>query len=628
MAKLYRGYIYTKQKRAIMPFKDKKESELLSYEQVTNEPEYAGVLADDTVLVDIDERKQADILLNIVRAEGVKCKVYATNRGAHFLFKNDGRVEKCATHTRLGIGLEADIKVGDRNSYHVLKFNGKTREVLYDAGDYQVIPRYLTPVISKINLLGLGEGDGRNQALFGYILPLQTAGYSKDEICECIHLINDYILDTPLDENELKSILREEAFGKPLFFGEKGKFLFDRFANYLRNNGNIIKLDGRLHVYKDGVYVPGEREIESRMIAEIPNLTRARRAEVLSYLDILVGGNVARSPAEFIAFENGVYNVITGAFEPFSPEYVITNRIRFSYNPNAYSELMDNTLNKLACCDPSVRALLEECIGYCFYARNELGKAFILLGDGSNGKSTFIDFIKTLLGDENVSSLDMKELGERFKSAELFGKLANLGDDIADDFIADPSTFKKLVTGDRINAERKGADPFEFNNYAKLFFSANNIPRIKDRTGAVQRRLVIIPFDAHFSKDDPDYSPYIKYDLRQPECMEYLIKLGLEGLRRVLQNQCFTESVKVEKELKEYELTNNPVVGFLDEVDEDSIVNEPTKAVYRRYTEFCLANSLQPMSNIEFSKTVKKRLNLDIVDKRVDGVKHRVFVKK
>lgn len=628
MGKLYRGFIYTKQKRAIMPFKDKRESELLTFEQVSNESEYAGVLADDTVLIDVDEREQADILLNIVRTEGLKCKVYGTTRGAHFMFKNDGRISKCGTHSRLGVGLEADIKVGDRNSYHVLKFNGKVRDVLYDSGDYQVVPRYLTPVASKIKLLGLGEGDGRNQALFGYILPLQTAGYSTEEVRECVRIINDYVLESPLEEQELKSILREEAFGKPMFFDQKGRFLHDKFANYLKNAANVIKIDGRLHVYKGGIYVPGEREIESRMISEIPNLTRTRRQEVLSYLDILVGDNTERTEADYIAFENGIYNIRTESFEQFTPEYVITNKMQFAYNPKAYSELMDSTLNKLACGSREIRMLLEECIGYCFYTRNELGKAFILVGDGSNGKSTYIDLIKTLLGAENISSLDVKELGDRFKSSELFGKMANLGDDIADEFIPDASTFKKLTTGDRINAERKGKDPFEFNNYAKLIFSANNIPRIKDKTGAVQRRLVIIPFDATFSKKDPDYRPYIKYELRESANMEYLVKIGLEGLKRVLENHAFTTCKQVDQQMEEYELSNNPILAFLETKNVDDIVNQPTQQIYRQYTEYCLANNLQALSNIEFSRFVKRRLGLEIVDKRVEGKKFRVFTSK
>lgn len=68
---------------------------------------------------------------------------------------------------------------------------------------------------------------------------------------------------------------------------------------------------------------------------------------------------------------------------------------------------------------------------YCLYRRNELGKAFILIGDKSNGKSTFLHVVKNMLGDKNIASLDLKELGDRFKTAELFGKLANIGDDIS-----------------------------------------------------------------------------------------------------------------------------------------------------------------------------------------------------
>ena len=118
--------------------------------------------------------------------------------------------------------------------------------------------------------------------------------------------------------------------------------------------------------------------------------------------------------------------------------------------------------------------------------------------------------VKNLLGDQNIASLDLKELGDRFKTAELFGKLANIGDDIGDEFIANASVFKKLVTGDRVNVERKGQDPFEFNNYSKFLFSANVIPRMKDKTGAVQRRLVIVPFDAKFTPNDADFRPFIK----------------------------------------------------------------------------------------------------------------------
>ena len=197
---------------------------------------------------------------------------------------------------------------------------------------------------------------------------------------------------------------------------------------------------------------------------------------MLSYLQISIEEELRATNPALIAFSNGLYDLRDDSFKPFTPNVVITNKVPWPYNPAAYSELLDHTLNRLACDDPEVRALLEEMVGYCLYRRNELGKAFILIGDKSNGKSTFLYVVNQLLGDSNIASLDLKELGDRFKTAELFGKLANIGDDIGDEFIANASTFRKLVTGDRVNAERKGQDPFEFNNYSKFLFSANAIP--------------------------------------------------------------------------------------------------------------------------------------------------------
>lgn len=78
------------------------------------------------------------------------------------------------------------------------------------------------------------------------------------------------------------------------------------------------------------------------------------------------------------------------------------------------------------------------------FRRNELGKAFILTGSGSNGKSTFLNMLKHMLGRRNVSVLELKKLNDRFSTVMLFGKLANIGDDISDEFITDAAIFKKL----------------------------------------------------------------------------------------------------------------------------------------------------------------------------------------
>ena len=632
---LYKGYVETKGKQSIEKLKNR--TKWKTYEEVKNLSGFGGVLADDTILIDIDDSEQSEILMNIVEDLQLDCKVLCTSRGKHFLFKNH-TIARNRTHVQLAVGLTADIKVGSKLSYEVIKIDGEERFCEWDieeGGKYQEVPKWLFPVKATAEFVDMDAGDGRNQALFNYILTLTANDFTVDETRECIRILNKFVLKEPLSDEELEVILRDEAFQKPVFF-MGSTFLFDKFAVYMKNTAHVVKINGQLHIYKDGIYTNGYKEIESDMIQYIPNLKKMQRREVLDYMELIVEEK-EQSDANLIAFNNGIYDLVTGELKPFSTDIVITNKIPWDYNPDAYFELADKTLNKLACGDAAIRVLLEECIGYCFYRRNELGKAFILTGDKNNGKSTFLDIVKTILGDKNISALDLKELGDRFNTSMMFGKMANIGDDIGDDFLqgSQVSIFKKIVTGNRIKAERKGQDPFEFNPFIKLLFSANDIPRMKDKTGAVLRRLVIIPFNARFSKYlpdgvtiDPDFDPFIKYKLIQKESIEYLIKLGVEGLKRVITNNEFTKSEKVQGQLDEYEEENNPIIAFIADCGVDMIENEPTADVYKRYQVFCAENSMQPMSNIVFSKQINKRLGFKVIQKKLNNVNRKIFVKE
>ena len=624
---LYKGYVPTSGKKATMPFKDKTSAELLTLEEAQKFSEYAGILADNTVLVDIDDGEQAKMLLKIVESLGLKCKVLATSRGAHFLFKTDKPMQN-RTHCKLGIGLTADIKGGGRASYEVLKYDGKEREVIYDSGEYQTLPKYLNPIKSNVNVLELSEGEGRNNALFSYILPLQQNEFSIEDCRECIGIINDFILKDPLSEDELKVVLRDGAFNKPTFFNSKGSFLFDKFAKYLKQAENIIKLNGKLYIYRDGIYECGDEYIEASMIEHIPTLSQSKRKEVLAYLNLLVNKESAVADANLIAFNNGVLDIATENFSDFSPEFVITNKIPHNYVPDAHSDILDGVMKKLACGDENVYKLLYQAVGYCFYRRNELRKSFFLLGEKRNGKSTFLDVVGNLLGEDNTANLDLCEIGDRFRTAELNGKLANIGDDINDEWVSNTATFKKVVSGDVITVERKGKDPFKLRSFAKFFFSANSLPRLgrgKD-SRAVLDRLVIIPFDAKFTKEDSDYDPFIKYKLRDEAVMEALIAKAVPALREVLVEQEFATCERVRQNLEEFEISNNPILEFFEELDEADYLNEPIKVVYQRYTVFCLSNNLQPMSAVEFQKQMKRQFSLTIKNVEVDGKKVRVYV--
>ena len=623
---LYKGFVPTQNKMATMPFKDKTSAELLTLEQVQKLNEYAGILADDTILVDIDTEKETEILLNIVKSLKLKCKVLKSRSGGHFLFKVD-RPMPNRTKVHLGIGIVADIKGCGRASYEVLKIDGKERELLYDTGDYQLLPKYLYPIKTTMNVLDLAEGDGRNNALFSYILPLQQNDFNIEECRECIRVINEFVLADPLSEGELNSVIRDGAFSKPTFFNSKGSFLFDVFAKYLKDKENIIKINGKLHIYRNGIYECGDKQIEAAMIEHIPNLSESKRREVVSYLNLLVAKESGIADANLIAFKNGVLNVADDTFTDFSPEYVITNKIPHNYNPNAKSELLEGVMWKLACGDENVYNLLYQSIGYCFYRRNELRKSFFLLGEKRNGKSTFLDMVGTLLGEDNTANLDLCEIGDRFRTAELTGKLANIGDDINDEWVSNTAIFKKVVSGDTVTAERKGKDPFKLRSFAKFFFSANSLPRLgrgKD-SSAVLDRLVVIPFDAKFTKDDVDYDPFIKYKLRGEDVMEALIAKAVPALRDVLIDQEFTTCERVKRNIEEFEKSNNPILEFFEELDDTDYLNEQIKRVYQKYTSFCISNNLQAMSAIEFQKQMKRQFNVVVKTIEQGGKRVRVY---
>lgn len=625
---LWKGFIPIRGKRSLIKFKDVGENELLTQEDADRYPEYGGVLSDNTVLIDVDDMEQANTLLRIVQDLELKCRVITTGRGMHFLFWNNGQISKNVTHRKVAVGLTVDIKLGSRCSYEVLKRDGVVRETVYDTGEYETVPRFLTPINTSIELFGLGEGDGRNQALFSYILPLQKARFSVDEIRELLKMVNQYLFKIPLGDSELDTVMRDGAFTKVSFF-DGDKFEFDKFARWLVANKHIIKIDGDLHVYRNGIYVAGDEALAATMIEEIPNLRKIQRTEVLDYINLLEVRNYKSPDVEYVAFQNGVLNIIEGTFGDFDPSKIITNKIPHDYVPEARSELLEKTMHKLACGDENVLKLLYESLSYSLFKQNELRKSFFLLGTKRNGKSTYLDLLSTMLGDDNISTLDLCDLSSEFKTAEIMGKLANIGDDISDEFISNTAIFKKVVSGESITVNRKFKKPIQMTSRAKFYFSANSLPRLgrgKD-TAAIIDRLVIIPFNATFTKDDPDFDPFIKYKLRKEEVVEALIVKCVEALRRVLENEAFTYCPIVEREIKDFEQINNPITLFFEDLEEADYLNNPTDIVYKKYTGFCYTNNLTPCSNIEFSKQIRKKFGLVVKQRRIDGKRCRFFVK-
>lgn len=644
---IYDGFVPSNGKKPKEKLKDR--DEIYSFDDVEALNGFVGVLKENIISVDVDDPEQAEILYKIVEAEGINCIVRKTTRGLHFYFINplDGTNKQ---HTYTAIGIVVDfIKGNGKTKAEPVKIDGKYRDVLMSCSidELDPLPTWLYPIgKNDPGLLGLQDGEGRNPALYNHILPLQSAGLSQEEIKKALEIINQHIFKEPVLERELETIYRDDAFKKISFMDGK-KFKPMKMAEYLQRQYYISIIHDNLSIYKGGVYLTerNNRAIHQVMNKEYIDIKKNEAIEVIYKLEVTSPvKEVSKEPK--IIFSNGIYNVDTKLMEPHSPDYVSLNKIPWSYNPNSYDEELDKALNDITCNDKNIRAVIEELFGACLYSNidNRFNRIFMFTGsnildNGSNGKSTILELLYNVLGKDNTSNLSLEDLTKQFKPIQLKNKLANIGDDIDKRDIDSTGLLKKLVTGEGFNAEAKGKDGVDIKNYANLIFSANTVPKINDFTYGMKRRLMFIPFEAVFTSGKNENKD-IKFKAENGDrsYIEYMIKLAIDGLYRLLNNGGYTKSHKVDKIMKNFEEYNNPVLSFLnteyqtddgnyDELlyKDDNDYSNNTKDVFLRFSAWCIENNIKnKLEQKQFTEQVnnitgfsKKQVKPTIKGKRV-----------
>ena len=637
----YRGFIRTggaDGKEPLMKYdiKTTPDNELLSEADADKCDNYAAVLAPGVLIIDIDDLNHATKALKILSDKGLNVRIVKTSRGIHIYFKAPEAIHNM-THCNLACGITADIKNGYYNGTAILKLDGTKREVIQDCSisELSELPFYFMPVImsyirKKIpdikTLYGMHSGDGRNEALFGYICDCLKSGIQPEDIKELFYIINNFIFDEPLPDAEIESITRKDAvkYYGDMFFFEKKKPLIRNITDFIEHKEHIIKNNGELYIYTDkGIYSNDIKLIEKVIQGYFNCLNSYQRSEIIKNL-LLEAIEKPFSDKRYILFANGVYDLNTGKLEPHTHEYIIPNQIPWKYNPDAVEAEIDNAMFDWCCGDAAIYDLIEEIIGYSMIRDNNFRRFFIIVGNKRNGKSIFLKVLTELIGQENCSCVSLEHLDTRFITTLLMNKLVNIGDDIEDTKISRTATLKKLVSGDALTVERKGRDPITLKSYATLIFSANVIPDMDDMTGAVKDRLIIIPFNNYFSGDSDN--PDILQELITDNNMEYLILAGLDGLKRLQKNKAFTAPKCVIDMMNHYTISNDPVAAFLDGLKEADIVMHPTTEIYHNYETFCKDHDLKTMSHKMFTRTVNSKRGYKTDTRNINGRKQKVFL--
>lgn len=567
-------------------------------------------------------------------------------------------------------------------------FEGRFAEIITPLDEMDYLPDWLIPNSELGKPKGATQLDKQDSILPMPLLAgnktdnlqrwLHNLGYRGYNVTVCtslIKLINQFICTPPIPAhtldsevlnqrnlgnvarsitNELKSV--EAATGKILdnagkkkksvdtrlyeqsseemreaVFNAEGAFCKVRMAIYLSRKYHIKNLDGELLIYRDGIYVRDNMEVQKIILSLLPQLLSKQVFEIMYHLRCSTydANNQFEVDKHMIAVENGVVDLKTGQLLEFSPNHHVFNKLDFPYMDfSDYRSMpleqrpigmitVDKFLNDITCGDVELQHLLVEMCAYTLWQDLSLKKAFILHGSGDNGKSILLSMLQNILGPSSYTTLEFNDFNnENFKVANIRNKLACITGDISSQRIKETNLFKAIVSGDPITAGRKFEQASTFTPYSTIIMSANTLPYSSDVSDGFFERMVIIPFDRDFVREGiADRG--IKEKVNTFEALTYLTFLMIEASSKLFERkvkasgtnkQVFTIGTRAKRAISNYVAQHSPILQWLYDAgidkNEDYFVGKNLSDVYTEFFNYCQEIDLPTISKIAVGKMI------------------------
>ena len=286
--------------------------------------------------------------------------------------------------------------------------------------------------------------------------------------------------------------------------------------------------------------------------------------------------------------KSGLFDITTGEHTQHSPTHYSTIQLPIKFDPNADCPSFMKFLEQTFKGDEELVNFTAQMMGYLLTAETKAEKAFLLLGSGSNGKSTLIKVITALVGKANTCNVPITELGNSFARYSLLGKLVCActenekdGSNAVKSF--GTGVFKALVSGDDVDIEIKNGARFSITPTVKFLFAFNTLPTTKDSTHGFFRKIVIIPFNNIVDEDmkNPELPEELKCEL------DGIFNFALRGLNELRKNKYkFPVPAAVKRELAKYKSTVNSLIDYV----KDNIEVCPDSKVKNKdlYEDYCI----------------------------------------
>ena len=402
--------------------------------------------------------------------------------------------------------------------------------------------------------------------------------------------------------------------------------------------------------YEKGCYYPTGETIIKKIIQEqdaiSENLSSHFINEVIESVKrkTYIKREDFEAPIHLICVGNGIYDLKEKKLIEHNPKFYFKSKINIDYKTEATCPNIKKFIEDIV--EQKHFRTLFEIPAYLLYRDYFYQKAIMLNGTNDNGKSKYIGLLEYFIGQKNFSSEELQQICHNiFSKAELFGKLMNSSADLPATIMENTGDFKKLTSGtDTISAQRKFGQPFQFKNYAKLIFSANEVPESKDTTDAFFKRWIIIDFPYRFvlglkePKDNLKLAdPNILEKITTKEEMEGLLYVCLGLLPDLLERGCFYNNPPVEEIKQRYLLKSNSAIVFIENELVDSIPEDVKDSDYepfiekeflwKEYLAFCKAKRTVPRTLTGFYLEVKNRWSVPTERRLVSlGVRKYCFV--
>ena len=391
---------------------------------------------------------------------------------------------------------------------------------------------------------------------------------------------------------------------------------------------------GWLYRYADGVYKSDGEAHVKRMVkflleswSQTKRWSSGRADEVVEYLRVDSPSIWERPPLDTVNVANGLLDVETGELKPHSTDFLSPIQLPVSYDPTATCPAWEKFVSEVFPAD--AQELAWEVPAWLMTPDISIQKALLLLGEGANGKSVYLSALRAFLGRTNAAAESLHRLeSDRFAVAQLVGKLANICPDLPSSSLSGSSMFKAITGGDDITAEYKFKQPFDFQPYSRLVFSANFLPRSNDASHAYFRRWLIVPFTHTFDESEQIPREVLDARLAAPSELSGLMNKALVAIGAIRQRRGLTEAKSVSRAGREFMRLTDPVAVWLDAMTSkhpDAMVAKQT--LFEAYNASARKEGRAPITRTALSLAVKRLVpGIEEGQRKVAGVKRHVWL--